>query len=168
MAIWLKSFKEVSKQILLEQTLLVIRILIGFSIFLTLVQLFTPISLSCQLTLFQLIVFPHVATSIFLWKIQLHNRREELIVGSSVGSITALFPVLLFLIIEILRFLSPEYREPFFVERGVTIPEDNTLLSVAFTVAFIFSSILMLAISAFSGYIAALFPIKYWFNKINP
>lgn len=159
--------KTLLKKVLFEQNLLVVRLIICLSILITLAQLFSPITLNCQLMLIQLVLFPHLAVSFFLWKIQIHDNKEKLKVGSKVGAITVSFSIILFLIIEMIRFLSPDYREPFFVERGVPIPDDDVLVSIAFTGAIIFISILMGIIGALSGFIAALFPIKYWLNRFD-
>ena len=155
------------KKIFFDPSFLGIRILIVISIIMTFVQLFTAISLSCQLTLIQLIILPHWVASIYLEKIQLPTRTLETKAGTIVGVLTEIVSAVIFSITEIIRFLFPEFREPFFLEHRVSIPSDDTLVSMAFILGIVLVGLVMIVVSAFSGFLAALLPTRKWLSKLN-
>jgi hypothetical protein len=142
-------------------------ILIALSCVLTLVQLFTIISLNYQLIIIQIIIIPHWAASIFLEKVKIISRSEQLRAGMLIGAITELLPAILLSITEAIRFLSPQYNDLYHQVFNVGNSPNDIAILLGIIGATVFIGILLVIVSALFGFLAALSPIRNFLGRMN-
>jgi hypothetical protein len=154
-------------RIIYDSNLKTVRILITLSILLTLIQLFTEISFNYQIIVIQVIIFPHWAASIFLEKVELKNQISKIKASISVGGLVALVPAILLSIKELSILLSSEFNNLIIDYFGAEYPPSETVIFLGIIGAVLIFSSVLICISGFSGFLAAILPTRRWIGKLD-